>query len=258
MIRSCLTLGVALSLFALPAHAGDNECGGIELATIEACALESGCQADCDASSLVAACNGECDDAPAQACLDAGTSACPGACSAGSGGGGGAGGDMGSAFSCVENCETECLQRVSCNVGDGGDCQALVANCDVLCRNTCLENVGANCETQCNAGYAVACAVSAQRECLVACDETLEPVCRQECGQEDGALFCDGHYIAADNLPACNRFLIRTYGVGFDFNAPDSFDASCAVSAPGQSDPVALFGLLSLALGVGIGARRRR
>lgn len=255
MIRSCLTLGVALSLFALPAHAGDNDCGGIELETIADCGLESGCQADCNASNLVAACNGQCDDEPAQACLDAGTSACPVACSAGAGG---AGGDMGTAFDCAQNCQAECLERVNCNVGDGGDCEALVANCDVLCGNTCRANAAANCETQCTAGYAVACAVTAQRECLVACDETLEPICRQECGQEDGALFCDGHYISADNLPACNRHLSSTYGVTFSIDAPQSFDASCAVSSPGQSDPLGLVGLLGLAVGVGIGARRRR
>jgi len=252
MIRSCLTLGVALSLLALPAHAGDNDCGGIELESIESCDLESGCQADCAAPNLVAACNGRCDGPSDLACITAGESECASECSGGAGGSGGS-----AAFACIDYCEAECLERVSCSVGDDGDCEALVANCDVLCRNTCLDKINANCESQCNAGYAVACAVTAQRECLVGCSGELRNACREDCGQEDGALFCDGQYIAADNLPACNRFLNRTYDVMFDIEAPQSVDLSCTVDAPGQADPLGLLGLVGLALGVGIGVRRR-
>lgn len=260
MIRSCLTLGVALSLIALPAHAGDNDCGGIELASISSCALESGCQDQCGPSTLVAACNGRCDEEPDLGCTSGAESFCTPKCpEGGAGGAGGTGGAGGSAepFDCFETCNTECLRRVGCGVGDGGDCEALVANCDVLCRNSCLDNVEANCQTQCEAGYTLGCTVQVQRACLVACSEELDSACREDCSQEDGALFCDGQYIAADNLPACNRYLSRTYGVTFFIDAPQSVDLSCAIAAPGQADPVGLFGFLGLALGVGFGARRR-
>ncbi|MEM9875670.1 MAG: hypothetical protein AAF928_12295 [Myxococcota bacterium] len=260
-----LVMGIAAPVAT--ASAGNNACGGIEVANIEACRLadaSGSCDAFCAPENLVVACNGRCDEPATTSCLTAIESECAPICGDGDAGGGGAAGPE--AFSCLDHCRDTCLSRSGCVDGDGdAACAFLSNNCDARCLETCAEPNLTDCNA-CLRGGTVGCQAEAQRGCLVGCSEDLDQECNDGCRSEEGNLVCDGQYISTDDLPACRQFLREQYGVSIDLTPTDSFDTACAVGravggAPAGSgdddddDPFGMAAGLVAALGAALGAR---
>jgi MYXO-CTERM domain-containing protein len=83
--------------------------------------------------------------------------------------------------------------------------------------------------------------------------------CEVACDAPDGALFCDGQYLAVSDLPACLEYL----ATNFKIEVKGSASASASASSAGCSvadGPAASLGWLSAAFGALtlLGTRRRR
>jgi MYXO-CTERM domain-containing protein len=98
--------------------------------------------------------------------------------------------------------------------------------------------------------------VDANFDCSLDCKAEMQGGCEIDCEEPGGALFCDGQYIAIQDVPACVAYLIDNLEVSFAAEASltGSFSA-CSYSVP-SSSPYGVGALLAgLAL---IVARRRR
>jgi MYXO-CTERM domain-containing protein len=258
-----------LSLYAPQAHASSlKDCGNVFVKSDASCEVlvEGGCVAQCKPAAFTAVCavegalgcKGNCN-------LDANvecTTNCQGTCEA----------DCNvnpAAFDCRASCEGNCAADCS------GRCSASSnrAECESSCEATCSLECDANCDLQpgeadcaaqcngccggeCQAQINMDCQIACQSDLYVDCKADLQGGCETQCSKPEGALFCDGQYIRANNLDSCVAALRDLLDIDVQFQASASASAtlSCSVEDEPLRGGAALlgFGLLCL-----VGLRRR-
>ncbi|MCC6525770.1 MAG: hypothetical protein IT373_24195 [Polyangiaceae bacterium] len=253
VVPSLASLG--LFAFALvPAQAsaatGAEACGHIELLAVGECHFEfdGGCVAQCEPLSFVAECSGQC-----QASIDATCSAsCSGSCQAS------CQADPGS-FDCRASCEASCQADAHAQCGGDSSCEAYAqASCNSECSASCeVVPPSASCEAQCDAACSASCEVDANLGCELECTASLEGGCQIDCEAPTGALFCDGQYVAASDLPACIDYLISNFEVSFEASGEAHGSFSCNLSGGAPEGGLAVAATAGL-LGLGLTWRRRR
>jgi hypothetical protein len=115
----------------------------------------------------------------------------------------------------------------------------------------------ADCSAQCNACCSGSCDVEANFDCSFDCTAEMQGGCEVDCRQPEGALFCDGQYIAVQDLPACMEYLLSNLDVEFEAEAEASFTSSCSYAAAPIERGAAWGGLAALLVGLGFTRRRR-
>ena len=223
---SAAALAVAATLAAVPAHAGIDACGNIDVtadaqcqAIIDpvackaectppkleaACAakLEAGCETTCNklpSASCTGSCQGDCETEcnvkPAEFdCEGNCTATCEGDCSSKcSGMASASGGDAGASA----HCEAEC--KASCSGECHGSCTATAAQVD------CASKCTASCQGSCKVDTNFDCQTTCQGQGFVKCQADLqEGSCNVQCQKPEGAIFCDGQFVDnGGNAKAC-------------------------------------------------------
>jgi hypothetical protein len=269
-------IAVGGMLFGLPAHAGIEACGNIDVEAKAECKVEvsGGCVAKCEPVNFTAACAGELyGECKGDCDLDVGDCnvTCEGTCTA----------------DCVVepgdfDCEGSC--NGSCEADCSGKCDSSDSQCEAACKATCSGECSASCEgtpveascdAKCKGSCEGSCEARANLDCQIDCQAMghlecaakLEGGCKAACEQPDGALFCDGQYVDhGGNLDDCIDALKAELDIEVDASARGSCSGnkcegeaeasvSCGVAknSGGASD---LTGIAALGL-FGMVARRR-
>lgn len=250
---------LALSTLAVAsAQAGSAaDCGNIELLTIGEChfEFEGGCKANCQSLAFVAACDGQCNGTIETTCTSTCSGSCVAECDA-----------QPATFDCKASCEADCEAQVvsQCEAGDT-ECQNYCrADCSSNCRAQCSATPPqADCQAQCDACCSGSCETEANFECSLSCSAQLKGGCEVDCDAPEGALFCDGQYIAVNNLEGCVEYLAENFKVKVEGRVEGKATLSAggcsATSSDGKSGPTAFGIALGLAaLAAGRTAQRRR
>ena len=180
---------------------GPDACGGIELTSINECHFEfdGGCKAKCEPLRFTAACDGQCNASASASCTSSCNASCDAACSASPG-----------TFDCRAECTADCNGNVVASCGGDKQCESIgQASCSAECQGRCEATPpSANCQAQCNACCGGSCDVDASLDCRVDCSFDMRGGCELDCEAPSGALFCDGQYIAVQDLPGCVAYLV--------------------------------------------------
>ena len=249
--------------------------------------VQGGCTVMCQpvsfraacAADLYVACDGMCTASASATCMaSCDVSACQATCEV-----------EPAMFSCraectamaTASCEAECSAMASDNEARTrceASCEAtFAARCEASCEATppsatCMARCQASCEGRCEAEANVDCQVDCQASGYVDCEASLTGGCTAQCEAPEGALFCEGQWVDADDVDACIDALRTLLDIEVDASARGSAmceggmctaegeaeaSASCAVAwgrTPREGLPFALLGLGLLALA----GRRRR
>lgn len=287
LVNLALPLGLAFGLLQTsPAHASLADCGNIDIKADAQCKVEveGGCTAKCTpisvqascAADLYVGCQGMCNVSAEASCTGScDLSACKAKCDV-----------TPLAFDCAANCtlraegmcdascsaaadKTRCV--ASCKATASGECDA---SCTVVKPEaTCSAKCEAACQGECKAKANASCQLTCQTMGSAKCEVTVKGKCEAECKKPEGAIFCDGRYVDANNngqrcIDALKAQLAISVDVssrgsaacaGNSCNAEGEASASCSAS-PMQGDKVSLgvLGLLGLALGGTAWRRNRR
>jgi hypothetical protein len=248
--RIAIATFASLSLASGVASAGTRaDCGNIELTAIGEChfEFEGGCKAQCEPVRFQAACDGQCNAEVSVDCNVGCQASCEADCQV-----------QPASFACNASCRADCEANVQvlCEPDDQecitycqADCNA---NCDASCSAVPPQ---ADCQAQCQGSCAGSCETEANFDCSVSCSADIRGGCEVDCDEPAGALFCDGQYIAVQDLPGCAAYLLDNFQVELEFEA--SASATCA-AAPGEHVGWAALLPLGLAAGATVARRRRR
>lgn len=252
LITGSLVLAATFVSGSAFAQATDSDpCGGIELSAIGECHFEfdGGCEAKCEPLSFVAACDGQCDLSIEASCDASCSGQCVADCEADPG-----------RFDCRASCTADCQANAEARCGTDSECVAYFqAECSASCEAECdVVAPSASCEAQCQGCCTGSCDVDANFDCQLECTAELKGGCEVDCRQPEGALFCDGQYIAVQDLPACLAYLYENFEINLEAEASAEATLTCAVgSSPAFTDGSALYGMLA-GLGLAFARRRRR
>jgi MYXO-CTERM domain-containing protein len=249
-----LALAMALP-FGLAAGTANAEprkeaCGNLELLAVGEChfEVEGGCKAQCQPLNLVAACDGQCNADISVECTSSCSGACVADCTA-----------QPATFDCRGSCVQDCNAQIAtrCDSGDQdcityceADCES---NCDAQCEAVAPQ---ADCETQCQGCCGGSCETDANFDCSFKCSVDLQGGCEVACDTPEGALFCDGQYIAVTDVQDCVDYLATEYNYEVKVEAKASATISCA--AGGAAPSTGALVLLGAAAGLTAARRRRR
>jgi MYXO-CTERM domain-containing protein len=238
-------LAGALAVTSEASAAPIAECGGIDFANVTECHFEfdGGCQAQCEPLSFVAACDGQCNLDIDGGCNVECTGGCQAECEASAN------------FDCSATCQSDCDARTAALCGSDQDCISYCqADCNQSCDFECAGTANADCTAQCDAACTGSCDVEANFDCSFSCSADLQGGCDIACTSPDGALFCDGQYVAFSNLDECVNALVDQFSVQIAFDV--KVTTSCSAS-PGREGPAGA-ALAGLALAAAAVVRRRR
>ncbi|MBL8743767.1 MAG: hypothetical protein JNK04_21810 [Myxococcales bacterium] len=234
------------ALWPRTSSAVETACGDLELSA-EECEIVAveGCETRCDLVGVVAACDGVCNLPPDDGCV----AQCKPACE--------------EYFAkhdyrpCEERCTAECTASIDDSCAQDCISPAQIA-CAQDCETTCATVDQDNDTTAvpfCEAMCAGVCENESNRSCARDCWSSMARICEETCNGDDGALFCNGQFVAADDIDACMEDLgLDDWGGPIIEPPPEDDGCSCrATGAPANGK-----GHLVVALGVALLRRRRR
>lgn len=287
ILRSFAALAaLAVTSLAVPAHAGIDSCGNIDVSASAQCTASGGveCKGQCSSVSFEAACAGKleaecettCTDLPTVECTGSCQGTCEADCTA-----------QGAEFSCEGSCTADCDGTCDAHcsaAANQAECKASChASCTSQCQGSCTgTQPSVECKGKCEASCKGSCTADANMKCQTDCAATgyvdctaqLQSDCNIQCDAEGGAVFCDGQYVDRGNnakecIDALNAWLKEHVTIEASASGSSSCDngtceakgdaqASCKCTTPGKktdtnTGAVALVGFLGLA----IAARRR-
>jgi hypothetical protein len=228
------------------------DCGGIELSAIGEChfEVEGGCKANCEPLNFTAACDGQCNVSINASCSSSCEGSCQAECDV----------DPGS-FDCTASCESDCQGTIQAQCGTDQECVSYCeADCSTQCESECnVVPPSADCTAQCEGCCSGSCEFDANASCSFDCQAELKGGCEVDCDAPEGALYCDGQYIAVQNLPACVEYLVSNFSVSLELSASaeGSFESSgCSIAGVERTGfGLGLFAAIS---GLAFARRRRR
>ena len=231
--------------------AGPEACGYIDFWAVEECHFETsgGCEAQCEPLSVVAACDGACNASVDVGCEASCNVDCSAQCEVNPG-----------SFDCHASCDAECNAGLAAHCGTDQECAAYFeASCEASCSAECdYVPPSASCEAKCDASCQASCEVSAEIDCSLDCSVDMQGGCEVDCQEPQGALFCDGQYIAVQDLPGCLAYLAENLSIEVEAEASASATLSCAVTQVPASSTESSMGALLAGLALALGLRRRR
>jgi hypothetical protein len=244
----------AIASFALAPTAfaaGPEACGNISLSSISEChfEFEGGCKAKCEPLSFVAACDGQCNASIDASCDTSCQGSCQAACEV-----------EPAQFDCRASCYGDCSANIAvlCDPGDDECISYCEADCSASCETECeFVAPSASCDAQCNACCTGSCDVDANFECSLDCSASLDGGCEVDCDAPAGALFCDGQYIAVQDLPECVAYLVENFSVNLSLEASASASVNGAMCSFGDGRS-GDGGIALLMAGLGLAFWRRR
>jgi len=245
-------LAASMAFGIQTARAGTRaDCGNIELLAVGECHLEfsGGCKSKCEPIRFVAACDGRCDANVSAECTGSCEADCKASCEV-----------EPAEFECSASCQANCGSQVAMECGDD---QACVAYCETACASNCDAQCGvvppeANCESRCQASCGGSCETAAEFDCSYACSAEIQGGCETDCDAPEGALFCDGQYIAVSNFPGCLEYLSENFEIHVEAHAEAHADLQACATVPGRDRGSNLPGLAALASALGLLVARRR
>ncbi|MDB4989965.1 MAG: uncharacterized protein JWN04_5143 [Myxococcaceae bacterium] len=219
-VRGSMVLGsMLLSLGAATARAELTECGGIYLSSDSKCEYrkQQECTTTCMPETVQTSCVAKVYKGCETSCNVSSSSTCTSGCSA----------------SCTTDCQTQaatptpkdcmglCVSGCQDDCKQGGEHGACCShNCSERCEHECKGMPApvaqpAQCGTTCTNACAGSCTAQANTDCQIACQDQMYTECQTEeiqvcqttCMDGDGAIFCDGQYVDADDRTSCAKQL---------------------------------------------------
>ena len=265
-VKALLRLGALMvtALWTAEAPAGIPECNGIRVEDAQACELRGSldCEAGCRdvkfdmacSAALHVECSGECTLDPERECTNPCADACKELC------------DQGYDIQCKHNCFNECQGVCGEKCADADDRDQCVASCEATCDGECdtrckpladqpcYKHCEECCEGSCTAHANMDCQIDCQASAYAGCETDLKGECEASC-DGDGAIFCDGRYIASGAQAAeCAAALANRGLAEVDAQGDVSTSGGCSFT---RSAATGVAPLLALTL-LGLGVRRRR
>lgn len=256
-------VSVSSALFAFftaaLASADENPCGKFDFSSGIDCTVEikGGCMAQCTPVNFEVACSGGCTASADISCTGDCEVQCNAQCNP-------------AQLDCTAGCDAECESRCNaeCTLDDCSE--ECAATCNADCSASCT-GTAASCQANCQECCHGACTATANINCDVDCYADLRGGCEVQCERPEGALFCNGQYVAASDVNACIEYIQQNWDGKVDVSARgevtcdlsgcvgtgDAQIGWCSVSSPG----VAAGGtgaVAAAALALGALARRRR
>jgi len=282
-IPSPFAVALVLTLLAAPTAQADlSACGDIHVEAEGMCEVSGGveCKAQCTVTAVVAACAARlhaqcepmCAELPSADCSGECTGGCDASCTDFEPG------EFDCQGECTGSCTADCAGRCEA-ADDQARCEAsCTASCDGRCQGSCdgvppsadcMAACEGSCEGSCDVDANLDCEAGCEADLYAGCEGELQVDCEAACEHEDGALFCDGHYVDhGDNLASCLDALAEELNIMASGSSEAScgdgecsamaegkVSSSCAVSAPGHGRSTS--GLLALGLLVLLPLRRR-
>ncbi|MCC6525294.1 MAG: hypothetical protein IT373_21755 [Polyangiaceae bacterium] len=247
-------------------------CGNLDFSAFAECHVEvsGGCTLLCEPVSFKAECYADCSGGCNVNVNASCTTTCQGGCEA----------------DCNVNppsfdCEGSCTASCSGNCGAQCSAAANQAECQAACQGTCEGDChasctgtpgSADCAAKCEASCEGECTAEANMDCEVNCQGNcmaeLTGGCEGDCTAPEGALFCDGQYVdVVGSFEDCIASLEAMFTINIDASGSASCKdgkcsasgvASCAVSPGSGPEGVGWLAAGIAAVGLGLGARRRR
>jgi len=283
---SALLLG--FSLLPSSAHAKQlDKCGGVYLSADSKCEFKpvQECMTSCATTSVEQACaqktstmcSASCTTTDTTTCVKTHSDSCSKEC------------DTITEKSSHEVCTTECVDSCTADAvkrkdfgGDRDKChQNCAQNCNTSCEKCSETDQKTDCTTKCMSVVENECTEEVNRDCLLSCQtdnytscetDTVN-TCTTTCHDKQGALFCDGQFIDADDLQACADQLAAEFSFSIDITAHATVNGNgsvtttnkdgsktttkCSFSPPTQGHGGMALGALA-ALGLVVARRRRR
>jgi hypothetical protein len=283
---SAAAVVVAATLAAVPAHAGIDACGNIDVTADAQCKVlvDADCEAQCTPPKLEAACaaklEASCEtmcDLPAVNCSASCQGDCETECNVKPA-------DFECEGNCTATCEGDCSSK--CKTSDNStECEAQCnATCSGECHGSCTGTPAeADCTGKCTASCQGSCKVDTNFDCQTMCQgqgfvkcqaDIKEGSCDVQCKKPEGAVFCDGQFVDnGGNAQKCIDALDAYLKAHVDASASGSSScdngvcsaegeakASCHCSTPARrsgstSTAFAIAGVLGL---MGVLRMRRR
>lgn len=204
----------ALGVAAVPASAlaqDSDACNDIDVSADTQCTVlvDAECTTQCEPISFDLACSGECNgvcnEVASETCVNERITTCVEQCEI----------DPGS-FSCTASCDTDCQASCDAECVASDDAVACAASCSATCDTECTAQCEvvpptADCQTICETSCQTSCTVERNLECSLdcraECTGDLQGSCETRCDDPQGAIFCDGQFVDADDMQACVDWL---------------------------------------------------
>lgn len=186
--------------------------------------------------------------------------------------------------SCTDTCETSCKTKCTpseldcvgfCQEDCEGNCSSYCekhgnsSDCVSQCQGSCEGDCGVNCQvkpgsctTMCQEACKGSCHAQANLDCEVkcqgGCSADVEGGCKTACSAPEGALFCNGQYVEASDVVACETAFYVDVNASCDASGCE-VDAStgCNTAKPGDA-PTSFAAVGAMLAGLGLIVSRRR
>jgi hypothetical protein len=226
-VLATLTLA-ALSLWSTSRARADSlqACGGIYLKADASCEFRptKECMTECMTvaveTSCVAQihgqCEGSCTATASASCETRCTEVCMDDCDD----------DDSVVPSCTELCEADCGATCAERCEGKGHCGACCSHsCRAKCDSRCAEEAPVKeCEPTCATACTASCTAQANTQCqfdcqtdiYLACEQEMVEKCETDCKTTGGAIFCDGQFLATEDLDDCAAELAAEIDIEVD------------------------------------------
>lgn len=216
------------------ASASDMEldaCGGVLLQASASCEVfpTETCTTECEpvafeevcAFRLTSSCEGSCTAEAAVDCQSGCETSCVPTCTTES---------VDQPPNCMGLCMSDCQQDCTATCADSTE-----PHCRSSCAHTCSRDCHAQCEGEtetecapvcttacsgsCEARASIGCQVSCQSEAFATCETEVVEECETNCETTGGGIFCDGQFLATEDLQACADQLEAEMDISVDLSA---------------------------------------
>jgi hypothetical protein len=281
VLAAATTLAISLGAIGR-ASAQDielEECGGVLLQAAASCRVlaTSSCQTECEpvaveevcAYRLTTTCEPSCTATADVTCTAGCQTTCVPECTAATA--------EDQPPNCMGLCMSDCQQDCTATCADSGQghCRASCAHtcsrdchdqCAAepppVCEDTCQTACSGSCEARAN----IDCQVSCQSEQFATCETNVVEECHTDCETTGGGIFCDGQFLATEDLEACADELAAVMDIHVDLSVTAKIDADvqgrgifdCSALPPGSGGGSPAAGVVFLALFLARAARVRR
>ena len=164
---------------------------------------------------------------------------------------------------CMSDCQQDCTE--TCADSSEPHCRSSCAHvCSRDCRDQCDGDTETECEPvcltacsgSCEARASIDCQVSCQSETFVTCETEVVQECETNCETTGGGIFCDGQFLATEDLQACADQLQAEMDIHVDLSITAHAEANgkgrfgCSIDPQGGHRSASLLGWIGLALGL--------
>lgn len=197
------------------------ECMTTKVETACVAKIHTSCESSCTATATASCetrctetCTNDCDTAAVPTCAELCAADCDGRC------GDHCEGDGPCNSCCSHHCSKKCDRRCAD--------EAPPEECEPTCATACMGS--------CTAQATVDCQIDCQTEQYVECEEEMVETCETECETTGGAIFCNGQFLAAEDINDCADELAADIDIRVEVELDVEAEVDVDVNGGGAGD----------------------